>query len=219
MDRRVLNGLVALGLLLLCRPGWADAMVSIEEHWNAGSGYFAVTNNSTATNLHAFAVANDSFTEVWTASSSEWVAQLIGRAEWEVGFAWAAAFGSPIFDGPDGWTPPDTSSVTWDTYFGSAYDQVALYATGFDLGGGTYANMPIAPGDTNDQFFFSSEGPASPFVAFGPDGILGSGETTVVPIPPAVWLLGSAVIGLIAVGRPRGGTLRVRINNSNRRVH
>lgn len=207
MNRRMAYALFALGLVALCRPGWGAAVegVSIDEYWSGGFGNFAVTNNVADSSLYAFAVANNTIMSTWV-GETDWVTTTgyatVSRVAWEAGLNWGTTFGTPY-----NWTPPNTNTISWNDTFGAEYTQVAMYTTGIDLGEGVVLDAPILFGQTNDQFFFASVVAASPFVAFGADGaILGSGETTVVPLPAAVWLLGSGLLGLAVVARRSGKT-------------
>jgi len=126
-----------------------------------------------------------------------WTGAVISRSDWENGNISWFGFGDLARIGPGGWTPPDTTQLSWDSIFGSDYFQAAGY---WSDGFGEIIPEAIADGETRGGFLFYSQVPASPFVAFDSSGgIVGQGATSVVPLPPAVLLFGSALAGFVGL--------------------
>jgi hypothetical protein len=198
--------------------------VQIDEYWYSSpgpyigeDGYFNVQNNSLE-NIFCIVIAGDQFDypgfhpHITTppARSYEWISASVTRAEWEAGFDFQqGAYSVTYYDSESGitWTPPVTSSINWDEYF-EGESRALIYWTGADYeweqGEQGYAYFgALEPGGSYDGFLFVASGPASPFLAFGSDGtvLLDSGETTLVPIPGAIWLLGSGIFGIVGIRR------------------
>ena len=80
--------------------------------------------------------------------------------------------------------------------------------TGTELDAGLFSyDIPLIADEPNPTFIFSSI-PGNDYVAIGGFTVaeLGPGfygDWTVVPVPAAVWLFGSGLIGLIGIGRRR----------------
>jgi hypothetical protein len=73
----------------------------------------------------------------------------------------------------------------------------------FDIGGMTTVGNEIWVGSAISPEIFrldSSGNPLGPIFAPLPYGEIG-GMTTVVPIPPALWLFGSGMLGLVGMAR------------------
>jgi len=154
-------------------------------------GEFTVHNN-TSEDVFAFVVANDTATDSFSGVNF-WNSAIISRSLWEEGF--------DFFMGLPEWTAPDTSSIDWDSTFGAEFNQAIAYWAADLL---EVSGTPIASETTEGPFFFSSELPASPFIAFGATGnTVGQGSTNVVPEPTAAWLLLTALVCLVGSYRNR----------------
>ena len=201
--KRILLSLTLTTSVLL--SGAVSAAVIIDETFDAGlgQGEFTVTNNS-GEGLFAFFVGNETATgaDKSDPALAAWRPSLISRAQWETG---SIAFpepsrGGPIVDVFATWTAPDTTTISWDATFGVGTTQALGYwVDGFN----EVPQTPIADGTTQAGFIFYAPSPNSPFIAFGANGIIGQGNTSVVPVPAAVWLFGSGLLGLAGVARRR----------------
>lgn len=186
----------------------------------AERGQFTVTNNSSQA-VYAFAVGNNNANQTlgWSGENSVleqlipsselnnlWSSNVITRSSWEAN---NRDFGLGKYAN-GAWAVPDTSTLDWDTLFGSQFNQVVAY---WVIGSnapllvntpGSVSN-PILSGDTQSHFFFFSDQAFSPFVAFGQSGTIiaggQTGNTTVIPIPASFWLLGSALIAFFRFQR------------------
>jgi hypothetical protein len=224
-------------LAFTAKPSSA-ASVAVDEYWYAppGSGpnigedgFFHVYNNSSL-DLFVLVVAGDEFETLGFHENSPdpgtrwyvWRGDTVSKSEWETGFDFSLAdegyTSATYYDVQSEitWTPPDTSTYDWATYFGDA-QKALMYWTGvmYEKEGTEVFEGALEPGGDYDGFLFFASGPASPFLAFGYDGsvVFDSGETTVVPAPGTVWLLGSGLIGLAGLRRrgrsPKGGLRRL----------
>lgn len=184
--------------------GTASAAVIIDETFNAGigQGEFTVTNNS-GEGLFAFFVGNNTATgaDKSDPALAAWHPSLVSRTQWENGtIAFPNAGRVGLLVGGNSWTPPDTTTISWDATFGAGTNQALGYwVDGF----GEVPQTPLADGTTQAGFIFYSALPNSPFIAFGTNGVIGQGNTNVVPVPAAVWLFGSGLIALVGVARRR----------------
>ncbi len=192
---------------LLLAVSSAQATI-IDENWvtfddasGTGVAEFAVTND-TATDIFAFIVANDNNPSSSSSDDGAWTSSIVDRFSWS-----GTSF--IVYNGGSGDTGVDfieTSSLgTFDELFGTA--QQAIIYSFFNYNGnapGLNAQALLA-GTTQAGFFFSTEQLASPFVTIGQNGaIIDTGETihsSVVPVPAAVWLFGSGLIGLAGIAR------------------
>lgn len=133
---------------------------------------FTVTNNSDSLNLVAFSVGN---------SLGPWVRSSPANWEGQAVYSWNGTL-DPLLES-EGYT----AGFSWEVADG-------------DISYG------VAPGGTLGGFIGESGGPQSSFVAYLEDSegnqSVFTGETTsVVPIPAAAWLFGTALFGLAGVSR------------------
>lgn len=211
MKKYLMNGLGLLVTTLLL-SGSANAVtivpnLLVNEVYDSttGTGYFNVSNSVLSGGMYAFAVANDGVTSSYS-TRPNWYTTIVQKTDWDSS-GWQAVTGPGSM--PVGWTFPVVGSNSWDSYFGASTNQAVFYVTGVSFGlssGATvYADDNLAPGASSiNEFQFSTMQLASPFVAWTQDGsVLAQGDTleTVVPVPAAVWLLGSGLLGLIGVAR------------------
>ncbi len=173
--------------------GAANAIIINETFdFTVGEGEFTVTNDSTD-GLYAFFVGNDtaSGADKSDPTLASWLPTVVSRTQWENG-----TIGFPTFESV--WTPPDTTTISWDATFGAGTNQALGY---WSDGFGEVPQAPIAAGTTQGGFIFYAGIPNSPFIAFGTNGVIGQGNTNVVPVPAAIWLFGSGLIGLVGLAR------------------
>lgn len=213
MKKYLINGLGLLVTTFLL-SGSANAVtivpnLLVNEVYDppTGTGYFNVSNSALSEGMYAFAVANDYVTYSYS-TRPNWYTTIVQKTDWDSS-GWEAVTGPGST--PVGWTFPVVGSNSWDGYFGASTNQAVFYVTGvstsvgLESGEAVYADDHLAPGASSiNEFRFSTMQPASPFVAWTQDGsVLAQGNTleTVVPVPAAVWLLGSGLLGLIGVAR------------------
>lgn len=191
---------VAIGLSLLFSVN-ANAGTNpptIDEYFYGGGGEFVVHTDSDP--VFGFAVANDtaSFSSVDSGLFS-WQTEIVDEATWDAGL---------YFDGGSGyqaetWGIPDTSTMTFASVFGPGASQAIVYWAGDLLG----VPEPLVPFTSTGGFMFEATLPASPFIAFGDGYVFETGlmtnEISAVPLPAAVWLFGSALLGLFGFARRR----------------
>ena len=150
-----------------------------------------------------------------------------GRMDWNTATAWAAGL---TIAGVSGWHLPDMDKNNDDTIVNCSsgaqaacadneYGYLYYYGAGTTLGGGVTPASPGPFSNVQDAFYLSSTefGPNPSNVArfnFG-NGAQGfgskvitfygwavhSGDVSAVPVPAAVWLFGSGLLGLIGVAR------------------
>lgn len=159
---------------------------------------YTVTNDS-AQDIYAFAVGNDTATETWT-TIKVWNTYIVSEYNWNNDAV------TLNFD--DGSVSTSSIGVFSDLFAGSAYALLYTYDAGLiEIGNGPNWS-PIYSGTTIGGFMFTTEQLASSFVAIdGAGGIVAQGEarhTSAVPVPAAVWLFGSGLIGLAWLGLPVG---------------
>lgn len=216
MNLLLIAGLVCFGPSTSVYAGTVLPSVAIDEYYDAEAqnGYFEVTNYQTE-GVYAFAVANSYLAPAGAECSaglySAWTSKVVSKDEWDAGYN----FGLPDYwlratdtfegitvgylDGSDPWSAgpavPDTSN-SFETYFGTEYDRAIIYYTSLWADGYTF-NNPIQQSETN-IFNFSSGEEGSPFVAFNGDGeVMAQGDADVVPLPGALFLMGSGLIALV----------------------
>ncbi len=204
LNQAIAGFAVVAGCLL---PGATQAVtirplppVTIQETFDPsqGQGEYTVSNQS-GSGIYAFFVGNNLATGVGKSEQAlpSWTGAVISRSDWENGNISWFGFRDLARIGPGGWTPPDTTQLSWDSIFGSDYTKAAGY---WSDGFGEIIPEAIANGETRGGFLFYSQVPASPFVAFDSSGgIVGQGATSVVPLPPAVLLFGSALAGFVGL--------------------
>lgn len=200
----VVMGLSASAQAIMVAP------VSINEIYDpsTGEGHFDVFNNSSS-GLYMFAVANDGVKSSWS-NRPDWATGIVQKADWNADALNAINLSMAPWTGmaPTGWTLPTIGTNSWDSLFGASTNQVVVYMTGIDFFDvASYADNHLVPGGASlNEFRFSTNLLASPFVAWDENGnILMQGNTseTVVPVPAAIWLLGSGLLGLAGVARRR----------------
>lgn len=148
--------------------------------------------------LHFFAVflalARQGDTEINWRFGGSYLAQKVGGLWYEAGSG-----GGENPDRPLTWLEGAAGFADYDLAF-----LFHSYVGGYDEGTGAWTTAyadPLVPGFT-DGFVGATALPESPLAVFLASGATVTGETT-VPIPSALWLLGSGLLGLF------GGRLRV----------
>jgi len=160
-----------------------------------GSGVYNVDNGSNLT-LFSFAVSNNTTTAVSSngATASDgafifWEANIIDINTWNT---------FDIQDPFAGFVPLTTFGAFTD-YFDAA-DSVNIYWA-------AESQLINAGASVSDAFLFSPAILQSAGVAFAFDSLTdtssGIALTSAVPVPAAVWLMGSGLLGLIGVARRR----------------
>lgn len=212
---RILGATITLVALMTSPVTRADhlPLVTIWETPNANGGTYTVSVDSTQSPfqwvLNAFAVTTDMDTTGVNTFRSGWGADLISSSTWDAGVDYEVEdpMGGffPLFStGPQG-------VGTFAQVFGSG-SSVAVFWTSIYFAAG------IGPNNTTSDFEWLDGAPASTAFALlsgGPDGdefvacpvgLNGPGGscvelTSTVPIPAAVWLFGSGLLGLLGVAR------------------
>jgi hypothetical protein len=155
------------------------AAVTIHETFDPsmGTGSFEVVvgTDEPVLDVGWFAVRNDAATDAST-DRFGWTSELISAQQWVDGYDFYI-FGVL-----------NTANYPWpeltDDPGGSAVFYYAIY-----LGGGV-GGSPIAPGQSDAGFHFSTAAPGSPWIAGNDAGDrVQYGDTGVVPVPPAAALL------------------------------
>ncbi len=194
---RILVPLVLAGLLLAgswLQPARVDAAVAcleIAEIWDDGTVYFAV-DNLCYDDISEFAIGNNGAagTFIDYGASSPPPSGWWGNTAWQSEGQWYVS-GGGIGTRDLNWLENVTDFDNYSSaFFYSSYSS------------GSYGT-PLNTGLTNG-FEGTTGGPCSPFAAFDTSAGTITGETTVIPIPAAVWLMGSGLIGLVAVRRRKG---------------
>lgn len=194
-------GFVVLFLMVALFLWTAPAMsamvasdLTITEEWGHGGfngAYFTV--NTTLSDIEAFAVGNDQAADAFIDYNN---------------------FYGTISLPPEGWAgtiayKSEGDKWYYDVWGEGGFSSIALTwldsAVGFDsymfafLFYGSSENTLLA--GFTDGFCGSTEFPMSPFAAHTTLGTTITGETSAVPIPGAVWLLGSGIMGIMAIRR------------------
>ena len=170
--------------------------ISVSYNTTFQSGEFTVMNDSASDVFAIFVADNGAIQADKTGDALEsWAPRVFTRSQWETGTVYFPDFDSPL------WTAPDTTLLSWDNIFGAEYDRGFGYWTD---GFGEVEQSPIAAGTTQDGFLFYSDTnlPISSWMVYGADSIIAT-NNTVVPVPAAAWLFGSALLGLAGIGRKR----------------
>ncbi len=185
-----------MALFLWTAPAMSATVASdltITEEWGHGGfngAYFTV--NTTLNNIEAFAVGNDQATDAFIDSSDWYGTTSPPPAGW---------VGTIAYKGEGNWY--------YSVWEGGGFSSIALtwldgaaefdsYASAFLFYGSS--ENTLSAGFT-DGFCGSTEFPMSPFAAHTTIGTTITGETSAVPIPGAVWLLGSGIMGMMAIRR------------------
>ena len=194
---RVPVPLVLAGLLLAgswLQPARVVAVVipdlEITELWDGSTVYFTV-NNLCYDDIAEFAVGNNGAGSAWinTSASNHPPDDWWGNIAWQQNNQWYVS-GGGIGIRDLNWLENVTDFDNYSfAFFYSSYSS------------GNYGT-PLNPGLTSG-FEGTTGGPCSPFAAFDTSAGTITGETTVIPIPAAVWLLGSGLIGLVGLRRRR----------------
>ncbi len=197
--------LVVLVILMLMALGVGSAMASsiapppffVTENsvYNSEGDYYTLsfTVDNDYTDIYEFAVGNNDAGSVWVDSGASnhsnnltkgIIAQKDGNNHWRI-------YG------------PNPRFLTWlDNAAGfDAYTTAFIYTSWGhdDTGYSGYLETGFTNGYSGD-----TQIPSSPFAAYSEvDGTI-TGETSAVPIPGALWLLGSGLFGLVAVRRKEG---------------
>ncbi len=171
----------------------ATSVVTITEEWGHGGfngAYFTV--NTISSNIEAFAVGNNQATGAFIDYNNLYGTTSPPPAGWAGTVAYKNEGNWYYYVWGEGGISP--IPLTW-------LDN----ATGFDsytsafLFYGSSENR-LSAGFT-DGFCGNTGFPASPFAVHTTLGTTITGETTAVPIPGAVWLLGSGIMGIMAIRR------------------
>ncbi len=186
----VLAGLLMAGSWL--QPARVDAIfildLEIAEVWDNGTVHFTV-NNSLYDNIVEFAVGNNDAgnASINYGASSPPPSGWWGNIAWQQNNQWYVSGGGT-----------GTRDLDWLEYV-TDFDNYSFAFFYSSYSSGNYGT-PLNTGLTNG-FEGTTGGPCSPFAAFDTSSGTITGETTVIPIPGAVWLLGSGLIGFVAVRR------------------
>jgi len=198
------NLVKSLAIVVVFLAASSAQAVIIEEQWTnydpligAGEAEYTVTNDS-GSSIYAFFIANDTATNNWSTNNG-WDSRNILANEWDNPASTINYLGgvdNPVYTAELG--------LFSDLFIG--YEQVLMYTFSYYNQNGLDANpdaLPIAAGDTVGGFFFTTQELASPFIAIDQSGaIVGAGEAVhVVPVPAAVWLFGSGLLGFVGIAR------------------
>ena len=189
-------GFVVLFLMVALFLWTAPAMSAtvITEEWGHGGFYGAYfTVNTTLSNIEAFAVGNDQAAEAFIDYNNLYGTTSPPPAGWAGTIAYKGEGDKWYYDvwGEGGFS---SIALTWlDSAAG--FDS---YMSAFLFYGSS--ENTLSAGFT-DGFCGSTEFFASPFAAHTTLGTTITGETSAVPIPGAVWLLGSGIMGIMAIRR------------------
>ncbi|NOX08912.1 MAG: hypothetical protein GXP22_05395 [Gammaproteobacteria bacterium] len=189
---------ISLGLLFTMNVNAGTNPPVIDEYFDGFSGEFVV--HTDYDQIYGFAVANDtaidSFIFIPPSNTilTGWQTAIVSDVDWDAGFLFDDGFGSSITS----WETPDTSLLPFSSWSDGA-SQAIVYWAGDGI-------KPLSPYSSTGGFMFEAGFSASPFLVFG-DGFVPGGEVTneisSVPLPAAVWLFGSALIGLFGFVRRR----------------
>ena len=173
---------------LNARAMMVQPSLEITESWDNGTASFTISTD--CTDIVEFAIGNNTAATAWidngasTAPPYGWS----GSIATKIGAAWYA--GTSTADRELSWM---SSAVDFE-----GYDIAFLYHTWQGAEYGTALNIGFTNG-----FLGTGQAPQSPFAAYSSGFGTISGETTAVPVPAAILLLGSGLIGLVGL-RKRG---------------
>ena len=167
----------------------AEAIVVV---WDGGQEPtpYGVYNDS-AYDAYAIIFPHNSASDAYT--DNGWTAQIVTRAEWESD--------SFTFTDPNGWTPPAPSSIDWDTAFPAPFPEGHSKVVAYWLGAGSAS--PILAGGTSLEGFWTDVNPDGewPGIGLDIDGNSIPAFVSSIPLPPAIWLFGSGLLGLVGMTR------------------
>ena len=169
---------------------------------NGGAGFSTITVSEVNQQLKVFSDYNNT-----DQSAGQWIEALVFQQQTisasDVGSIWDLTF-----DVKQGDQIPDSSSNAYLRTFNSALDMTSesiLNTTAFGTDWGTRTlSLEIDSSKVGQLLQF---GFASTATSYTPSGVLydniNFSSTTVVPVPGAVWLMISGLIGLVGVARRR----------------
>jgi|GEM_PF-7115499 len=163
--------------------------VSITETYNelTQTGSYSVTNIS-SDEIFAFALGNNVALDATTTYRNHWAARTLTEAEWNQGVYLGGNYTN--FEGGIGF---NTSEVPFQNVF-AGYSKVNVYSMIDDTN--------IQPGETTGyEFFYNATQPASPFLVLFNSGGVSTGQATVVPLPNALMLFATGLLGFIGFKR------------------
>lgn len=163
--------------------------VTITETYNELThvGSYSVTNQSDD-EIFAFALGNNVATDASTTYRNHWSAITLTEADWNKG-----VFLGGNYINLEGGIGFNTSEVPFQNVF-AGYSKVNVYSMIDDTN--------ILPGETTGyEFFYNATLPASPFLVMFNSGGVRSGQATVVPLPNALMLFATGLLGFIGFKR------------------
>ncbi len=177
------SALLAAGLFLTTT---ANAAL-VDEYWiDQANGYGAYDlTNDTGVDIYGFAVANSDAVDAFDTSGLAWEANIIGQAEWDSGNLIEIGINTLAIG-------------TFDSLF-AGYTQAIMYSAN------SFEPVTLADGQTATGFEFYTMFLSSPFVTFDQNFTqIDKGQAVhvnAVPVPAAVWLFISGIIGMASVAR------------------
>ena len=189
MKSNLLSAMCAYVLTLACSTS-ANAVIEVVWDGEAEPTPYFVSNYS-AQDLYAIIFPHNSTISAYT--DNGWNAEIVTRAEWESD--------SFIFTDPNGWTPPAPSSIDWDIAFPAPFPEGHSQVVAYWLG--AESASPILAGETGFSGFWTDVIPDGEWPGIGLDvngNSIRMGVSS-IPLPPALWLFGSGLLGLIGIAR------------------
>jgi len=163
--------------------------IAITETYNELThiGSYSVTNHS-GDEVFAFALGNNVATDASTTYRNHWSAITLTEAEWNKGVYLGGNYIN--LEGGIGF---NTSEVPFQNAF-PGYTKANVYSMIDDTN--------ILPGETTGyEFFYNATLPASPFLVMFNSGGVSAGQATVVPLPNALVLFATGLMGFIGYKR------------------